>query len=342
MMNKYFSAFIFLSFFGNTGFTQPLSYDPDLWLPDTIHMALGNTIELYNDNIAYIKLNDTSLHFEWTHTTGSSDSSKFYWTTDQLGDIKLTIKCFYNHTIVDSASTIIKVVDKIKPGSKNLLAIGDSHTAGGFNYMFPQIVNDVNFSITPFGKVGSTYKHEGHGGWKFSNFVQSASPFFIQGKIDFKKYIEDNSFPNPDIIRISLGVNDCYGSYPLDEIIGYSQQLVDTLIRDFPNSLIIVALPPLSEVSGSGWIKNYGNLTNFEPYLLRMRQLWKILYSKYSYGKYNSNIQLSWDGLFIDRANGFPVTNGLHPNASGYSQLIRGFSNTLNYSIDKTVKNTID
>ena len=334
-MNKYFSAFIFLLFFGNPGFSQPLNYDTDLWLPDTIHMALGNTIELYNDNIAFIKLNDSNLHFEWTHTTGSSDSSKFYWTIDRLGDVKITIKCTYKDKIVDSACTIIKVVDKVNPGSKNLLAIGDSHTAGGFNYMVPQIINDVNFRITPFGKVGTTYKHEGHGGWKFSNFVLSASPFYIQSKIDFKKYIEDNSFPNPDIIRISLGVNDCYGSYPLDEIMGYSKQLVDTIIRDFPGSLIILALPPLSEISGTGWITNYNNLTNFEPYLLRMRQLWKRLYEKYSYGKYNTNIQLSWDGLFIDRNNGYPANNGLHPNALGYTQLIRGFSNSMNYYISR-------
>ena len=344
-MNKYFFAFIFLLFFGNPGFTQPLSYDPDLWLPDTIHMALGNTIELYNENVAFIRLNDTTLHFTWTYAKGSSDVRKYYWTTNQLGNVKLTLKCTYKHVIVDSASTIVKVVNKVNPGSKNLLSVGNSLTNNGFIYMFPQIISDVNFPITPFGLMGTTYKHEGHGGWMFRTFLQSTveytSPFYIQGKIDFKKYIENNSFPNPDIVKISLGINECKENISIDEIMGYAKQLIDTIKRDYPNSLITVAIPSLCELTGAGWIAKYYNLDNFEPYQLRIRQLWKRLYAGYSYGKYSTNIQMSWDGLFIDRKDGYPTNNGLHPNSLGYTQLIRGFSNTLNYYINKTINTNI-
>ena len=342
MIKKYLSAFIFLVLFGTPGFTQPMSYDPDLWLPDTIHMALGNTIELYNDDVAFIRLNDTTLHFSWTYAKGSSDLRKYYWTTNQLGNVKVTIKCTYKHQIVDSASTIVKVVSKVNPGSKNLLAIGNSLTTGGFNTMFPQITTDVNFPITPFGKIGTTYKHEGHSGWMFRTFVQSTSPFYIGGKIDFKKYIEDNLFPNPNIVKVSLGINECYGSYSMDEIMGYAKQLIDTIKRDYPNTLILVALPTLCEATGAGWSDDYGNLNNFEPYQIRIRQLWKRLYTRYSYGKYSPNIQMTWDGLFIDRTNGYPINNGVHPNTLGYTQLIRGFSNTLNYYITKTINTNIE
>lgn len=337
-MNKnYLSVFLFLLLFGSPVFSQSMDYDPDLWLPDTIYMALGNTIELYNDDIAFIRLNDMSLHFTWTHEKGMSDNKKFYWTANQTGNVKLKIKCFHINEPVDSATTILKVVKKINTDIKNLITIGNSLTALGYVYQFQQVLLDMDFEVNPVGTQGSPYKHEGHSGWMFSTYLGSGSPFFIQNEISIKKYVEDNDLQSPDIIRISLGINDCFGDSPMDDIVRNASILIDDIFNDYPNSLIIIALPPLSEGTGAGWIRDYGDLSNFEPYLLRMRELWKRLYAKYGYGKYDKNIQLSFDGLFIDRINGYPIDNGVHPNQTGYSQLIRSFSNTLNYLISKTV-----
>jgi len=80
----------------------------------------------------------------------------------------------------------------------------------------------------------------------------------------------------------------------MDNIIRDASKLIDTINHDYPNSLIIIALPTLCENTGSGWIASYGSLTNFEPYILRIRELWKRLYRNYSYGKYKTNIQICW------------------------------------------------
>ena len=342
-MKNCFSVFIFILFFGSNSFSQNMSYDPDLWLPDTIHIALGNTVELYNNNIAFIKHNDTTLHFSWRHSRGSSDSKKFYWTTNQLGNVNLSIRCIYKGNAVDSAKTILKVVNKINPGDKNLIAIGNSLTQGGFLYFYPQIISDLNFQVHPFGTQGTTYKHEGRPGWTFAAFLDNNSPFYIGNRINFKKYVEDNSFPIPDIIRISLGINDVFiEGYTVENILLNVFTLIDSINQNYPNSLIIIALPTLCESTGVGWIASYGNLDNFEPYQLKMREFWKKLYAKYSYGKYKRNIQLSFDGLFIDREDGYPTYNGLHPVELGYLQLIRGFTNSLNYYINKVGKTNID
>jgi hypothetical protein len=328
MIKKFLLAFIFVISTGIPVFSQ---YDHDLWLPDTIFLALGNTIELYNDNIAYIKLNDTSLRFEWTYLKGSSDGSKFFWTANQLGNIRLTVKCFQNDVLTDSATTIMKVVNKATSSARNLLAIGNSLTESGYNYMFPQILSDVYFPLTAIGTLGTTYKNEGRGGWMFSTFLGTTSPFWIQNSVSIQKYIQNNSLANPDIFRVSLGINECYLTYPMDDIVTNATTLIDKINSDYPNSLIIISLPTLCEKTGSGWIANYGNLSNFEPYILRMRELWKRLHAKFAYGKYKENIQISSDCLEINRTTGYPITNGLHPNSTGYKQLIRGFSNTLNY-----------
>ena len=341
MIKNYLSAFLFLSLFGSPVFSQSMDYDPDLWLPDTIYMALGNTIELYNDNIAFNRLNDTSLHFTWTHEKGLVTAKNSTGQQTSSGNVKLKIKCFHLNQPVDSATTILKVVKKVNTDIKNLISMGNSLTALGYVYQFQQLLLDLDFEVNPVGTQGSTYKHEGHSGWMFSTYLGSGSPFYIQNEISFKKYVENNDLQNPDIIRISLGINDCFGNSPMDDIVRNASILIDDIFNDYPNSLIIIALPPLSEGTGAGWIADYGNLSNFEPYLLRMRELWKRLHAKYSYGRYNKNIQLSFDGLFIDRINGYPIDNGVHPDQTGYSQLISSFSNTLNYLISKTISPNI-
>ena len=312
-----------------------MDYDPDLWLPDTIYLALGNTIELYSDNIAFVRITDSLLNFSWEHERGVSDAGKFQWTADRPGNMELKIRCYKNNELIDSSRTIIKVSDKINAGRFNILAIGNSLTNGGFADQFSQISNDVSCILNPIGTQGTNVKHEGHGGWRFSSFLSEKSPFFIGNTINFKKYIENNNFPDPDIIKISLGINDCFGKLPMDTIVDYASRLIDVINIDYPGSLIIIALPTLCEKTGSGFIANYQSVENFYPYQIRIRELWKRLYDKYSYGRYKPNIQVSYDGLCIDRTNGYPKNNGVHPNQYGYRQLARGFSNTLNYYLLK-------
>ena len=332
---KYLSFLLFLPFIWKSTFSQAMQYDPDLWLPDTIFMALGNTIELYNNNVAFVRHNDNTLSFVWSFTKGASDSEKYYWTTDQTGNFGVRVICKYNGLPVDTASTVVKVVDKIVLEDKNLLSVGNSLTEGGYKYQIPQILNDLDFNINPIGTRGTTYKHEGYLGWRFRTFLTDLSPFYFDNRINFKKYLETNNLPNPDIIRISLGINDSFGTVPIDTIFKHASRLIDTLRNGYYNSLIIIALPTSCEGTGTGWTASYGDLTNYEPYQLRLRSLWKKLYNAYSYGKYYPNIQVSFDGLFIDRVNGYPSDNGLHPNALGHSQLIRGFSNSLNYYVKR-------
>ena len=312
--------------------SQTMQSDPDLWIPDTIPVALGNSIELYNNNIAFVKLNDKNINFKWKSKVGSSDSLKWSWTAEQTGKFNLTMNCFFKDSLINSVHTTLKVVPKARISPKNLLAIGNSLTQGGFEYLFAQVSRELDFELNPIGTRGSKVKHEGHGGWLFESFLNSKSPFFMDSCLSFKKYIVQNNLPNPDIIRISLGINDCYlnSSHPLDLIMRNAASLIDTIYKDYPNSVFIIALPSTCESTGSGWLSSYKNLANFEPYQLHMRGLWKRIYAKFGEGRYKPNIMVSYDGLCIDRNNGYPQNNGVHPNPKGYAQLATGFSNTLN------------
>ncbi len=138
---------------------------------------------------------------------GNADSGKWYWTSDKLGIFNLKIKCYLDGGLVDEESTILKVVEKVSGEDYILLTVGNSLTSGGFGYQYQQISTDLDFTLNTTGTRGTTVKHEGHSGWQFKTFLGTESPFHFDGTIDPAQYITSNELEIPDIVRISLGIN---------------------------------------------------------------------------------------------------------------------------------------
>ena len=310
--------------------------EPNPILPDTLFIALGNTIELYNDDVAFVQLGNNTYTFNWVYDVGSADTKKWYWTSDQLGTFNLKFECYQGGTLVDQATSVIEVNEKVTDSNYTLLTIGNSLTSSGIIYQFDQINQDVDFTINTIGTLGTSVKHEGHGGWLFKTFLSPDSPFYFNG-ISVRQYLSTNGFPDPDVVRISLGINDCFLSESMSNIFQQADELIAECREDLPQALIIIAIPTLCENSGDGWILKYGSLDNYERYQLRIRELWRHLLNTYTGPNGTPFVQVSYDGLCIDRDDGYPKdatgthTNGVHPNSLGYKQLIRGFSNVMNH-----------
>lgn len=312
-------------------------YEPNPILPDTLFVALGNRVEIYNDNVAFVRLDNSNYTFDWEYEAGNSDSIKWYWTSDRLGSFNLKFKCYFEGTLVDEETTIVEVLPRVSGKTYNLLTIGNSITAGGFSYQYDEITsNDIDVNLVPYGTRGEEIKHEGHPGWLFETFLGPESPFYYYGQIDINRYLNDNGFPVPDIVKISLGGNDCYWLYELSSITQSADSLITEVREDFPDALILIAMPTLCENSGDGWINNYTSLFKYEIYQLKMRELWEYLLATYSGPSGSQYVQVTYDGLCIDRDEGYPKDSegihidGLHPNELGYRQLSRGISNVLN------------
>jgi len=315
--------------------------EPNPILPDTLFLALGNSLELYNDDVAFVQLGNTRYTFNWEYEVGNTDSGKWYWTSDQLGVFNLKFKCYLDGNLVDEESSIIKVEEKVEGKDYILLAVGNSLTAGGFGYQYQQISTDLDVTLNTTGTKGTTVKHEGHSGWKFKSFLGIESPFYFDGSIDPARYISSNGLLTPDIVRISLGINDCFLSESMDNITQNADILINSFLDAFPAALVFIAMPTLCENSGTGWLANYGSLDNYERYQLRIREYWEYVLQAYGSNKGTGRVHVSYDGLCIDRDLGYPKdgngdhTNGVHPNSSGYYQLSRGFSNVLNSFADE-------
>jgi len=311
--------------------------EPNPILPDTLFLALGNSLELYNDDVAFVQLGPANYTFEWEYDVGNTDSTKWYWTSDRPGVFNLKIKCYIDGEPVDEKSTILKVSEKVSGENLLLLTVGNSLTDSGFGFQYQQISADLDFTINTTGTLGTTVKHEGHTGWEFKTFLGSDSPFYFDGFIDPAQYITANGLETPDIVRISLGINDCFLSESMDYITRNADILINAFLDAFPEALVFIAMPTLCENSGKGWLVSYGTLENYEPYQLRIREYWEYILGAYGSGTASGRVHVSYDGLCIDRNYGYPLdgdgnhTNGVHPNSNGNHQLSRGFSNVLNY-----------
>ena len=311
--------------------------EPNPILPDTLFLALGNSIELYNDDVAFVQLGNTRYTFDWEYEVGNTDSIKWFWAGDLMGVFNLKFKCYLDGVLVDQESTIIKVVEKVSGENYYMLAVGNSLTTGGFGFQYEQITADLNFTINTTGTQGTSIKHEGHSGWEFKTFLGTESPFYFDGSIDPARYISANGLVTPDIVKISLGVNDCFLSESMAYISSNADLLISAFLESFPEALVLIAMPTLCENSGTGWLATYGTLDNYERYQLRIRELWEYLIGAYGSGSGPERVHVSYDGLSIDRDMGYPKdgsgnhTNGVHPNPFGYHLLSRGFSNVLNY-----------
>ena len=325
-------------------FTQS---EPNPILPDTLFLALGNSLELYNDDVAFVQPGSTRNTFDWEYDVGNADSGKWYWTSDKPGVFNLKIKCYLDGGLVDEESTILKVSEKISGEDFLLLTIGNSLTTSGFGFQYQQISTDLDFKLNTTGTQGTLVKHEGHSGWEFKTFLGSESPFYFDGTLDPAQYISSNGLETPDIVRISLGINDCFLSESMDYITQNADILINAFLDAFPEALVFIAMPTLCENSGTGWLVSYGTLDNYEPYQLRIREYWEYVLGAYGSGTKSSRVYVSYDGLCIDRNYGYPLdgdgvhTNGVHPNSSGNRQLSRGFSNVLNYYANE-ISNPVD
>lgn len=229
----------------------------------------------------------------------------------------------------------------------NILVIGDSLIQSSVPveelYKLLQEDGDVT-TINMIGTQGSSpYKHEGRGGWDFSKFISSSSPFYKNGKLDFKEYLKsvNPELTSIDIIIISLGSNDVGGgskyadAATINSTIENAKTLIDAAINaetGFPDAKVVVGMPAV----GSPFMSLYSLQFKMSVHLLN-----EALVSTFDNGVYNPNVTCVAHGAYIDRVNSYEhtqsnvteyneqqvsvYTNLLHPSAAGYKQFGRGY-----------------
>ncbi len=191
--------------------------------------------------------------------------------------------------------------------------------------------------------------HEGYGGWTWSRFASKyepnpdgtyrkrSSPFVYlnededgKPRLDVKRYLkEECDGQPPDFVIFMLGINDCFGAPP-DDPAGIDARIdglfaqADVLLAAFreaaPDAQIGICLTTPPNSREAAFEANYkGRYPRWGWKRIQHRLVQRQI-EEFD-NRQRSRIFVIPTQLNLDPRNGYPVNNGVHPNAAGYQQI---------------------
>jgi len=347
-------------------------------MPDTMAVAVDREMNIWNNAIGLQFPSISYFGFVTFSDVGGVHSRSYRYTPTTASSDGLEIK-IQDPGMKETGSTDVILEAVLKTGGartaeSNVLFIGDSLMYAG------EVVAVVDslFDADGGGTVamvgtqtdtvnGIIVNHEGKGGWLYRYFATDTvdNPFWISGKLDFQQYCTDNSIAGGiDYVVINLGINDSNNwvdptrEWTAAEIetycIDHAKNLVDAILDPtdgYPSCKVIIGIEPTGawdptvySYSGEGW--------NFRYYsMLSLQKINKRLLDVFDGGSYGTQVDVCFDGLWVDRTYGYQVatvaesarsattklviTDRVHPSYIGYQQIADSFYSHLRWWMAK-------
>ena len=262
--------------------------------PKNVAVVLGNQFDVHYDNILLgadarlmpyknyygsapaVNMGDM-FRIESLQTTTTTKASirilndGFVDPDKLIGDFMLTKDLF-----------IVPVSKTAGSGmTRNVMFIGDSITANG---LYPkEVVNlfkndEMNVNLVGTVSIGGVL-HEGHGGWTSKDFceVQSFNDYTnafynpTTKTFDFSYYMSTNKFESVDDVFITLGINDMAKNLGIENIIGYYNQMINSIRAYNPKIRIFIGLCILPYSGKYSTAHNYGQFSKAQRLALHER-----------------------------------------------------------------------
>lgn len=325
------------------GGTGTLLQRPRISLPDTIYVTTGDSITIYDDAVCAKSIQEYALNVDYTCAIGERTYYGYNFNESVEGYYQLIVTAKECTTTIEDDTCIVRVINGGNgTGTKTILNIGNSLTHLGeesyVGYIRDSLTGITGVNVGTKGTAPNN--HEGNPGWQFSTFLGSQSPFWNGSEIDFNSYRVDSlSLGLPiDIVTIQLGVNDCFSNLAdtntvAGAIIDSAKSLVNHILAD-GTGVIVIALTPGSENTSDGWYQNYGDANDQDLYTQKVHKLREEINIAFAGKRYANNVYVSFQGMILDRNNGYTKidnlhNNGVHPGDNGQNQLAQGMVSTI-------------
>lgn len=196
--------------------------------------------------------------------------------------------------------------------------------------------------------VADGVAHEGYGGWTWERFVNHivpnsegaeprlrGSPFVFadrQGKpqLDPAKYFDQRcAGKRPDVIIFLLGINDCFAAPPdnlpkiderIDAVFKHAETLLAAMRKAAPHADLLVCTTPPPNSRQEAFEANYQDKYSRWGWKRIQHRLVERQIKQFG-GRETEWVFLVPTELNVDPIAGYPVNNGVHPNAVGYQQI---------------------
>lgn len=249
------------------------SYLPDstsapkyAYLPKDIYVAVGRTIEIYNEQVV---LNHERYHFQWISPVGYATKRKLSITGSTVGNYAAQLYLWDDDKkSVWAGATTIHVVAASNP-TKKILPIGDSLTNWKAWLQETMLLSSnhitwvgTRYSGLSVDSEGNNYAsgtihHEGRSGWAADTYLAdstydfdnrydgvssvsgTANPFWDGTKFSLSHYFTTQTgVDTPDAVQIFLGTNDLNSG--VDTAVSNIASMVNSIRSEYENMPIFV------------------------------------------------------------------------------------------------------
>lgn len=335
---------------------QESAPDIRLTLPPVGYAVAGAEMSVYFDNIVLTQ-EPEKYRFVVESKLGTTEAGRWTVTASdaQVGDHAWKVTVFDGERKLAEQSMTWHVAPAAARAGRplTLLIVGDSLTHAT---IYP---NDLARRLSqpgmPTWTMLGTHRpasaqpgvaHEGYGGWTWERFVKHyepnpdpaqrkhSSPFVFlendQPQLDVPRYVRDScGGKTPDVVTFLLGINDCFGANPndpaamdqrIDQVFAQAETLLKAFHAAAPRAELAVCLTTPPNARESGFEANYkGKYTRWGWKRIQHRLVQRQL--KQFGGREAEGIFVVPTELNLDPVGGYPVDNGVHPNAAGYQQV---------------------
>ena len=146
----------------------------DIYLTSQLYATEGTEFNIYFRNLVYSNLPFEDLGFDVVCTKGAQYADYWRYTplSTDAGSTTFTINVYYKGALIAAKTATLLTTALSKSGTVKILCVGDSTTAPG---TYIQIIKTDHpsdaLAMTFIGTQGTTNKHEGYGGYKWSDFA---------------------------------------------------------------------------------------------------------------------------------------------------------------------------
>lgn len=306
----------------------------EAYLPEDVYVAVGSTIELYNDQVAWSGIRE-GYSFNWDCEIGENLTDRFSVTgkEEQIGEYSLILTIYdYNVNEIVTLESTLHVVENTLSGEYSILNMGDSLSNG--REWYRTIYHLSGDMLSFMGTRGWTrYSHEGRSGFSAQDYLspteyvadgvnEGVHPFYdpVQKMFDWN-YYKLYTGRNPDVIQIFLGTNGMQDDPSVT--VNAIAQMVDNIRRHDKEIPIYLVTPiywadqdkigAMKRQDGTAWLR--GEFKNRCD--KRVMDLMQAMDKKFAGMDGVTLIPLA---LMHNSRDNFTGTDALHPGEAGDQQ----------------------
>jgi len=327
-----------------------------LTLPPAVHAVAGEPLTIFYDNVVLTEAPER-YRFETVCPIGA-DGDRCWTATPTDADRgmhRLRLRVHEGDRLVAEAETTLHVAGRDAGQGRplTLLIVGDSLTHAT---LYPnELARLLSRPGNPRWRMLGTHRpaqaaegvaHEGYGGWTWERFVRHhepapdpaarkwSSPFVFladgQPQLDVRRYLAEKTAGDaPDVVLFMLGINDCFHVDPesrtaVDERIDRVFEQAETLLAAFreaaPQADLAICTTTPPNARESGFEANYKGRYHRWGWKRIQHRLVQRQITAFAAQEARRRFLVPTN-LAVDPVDGYPVDNGVHPNAHGYRQI---------------------